>query len=159
MTARFFELKKFVALNLLLFFATFCIQGCGEQKRAGEAQDVPHQAQPSAAAAEDAYKNRSMEFPADFPLPKYPNSEVETAQLKRANTTSHTVILKTQDRGAAVFRYYTKALKQNGWDIGKVVSNKSYMMLTAAKDGARASVMISETRVGFTAVSLYASKK
>jgi hypothetical protein len=137
----------------------FYLQGCSQQKHDPSAEDGPQTPQPSAAAAEDAYKNRSMEFPADFPLPRYPNSDLEATQFKRNNTPSHTVMLKTQDNAAQVFRFYTNALKQNGWDIGKVIKNRSYMMLTAAKDGADASVMISETRAGFTAISLYARKK
>lgn len=161
MSVEFFGIKNKngVAPNLILLLAAICIQGCGEQKHDSRAEDGPQRPAPSAAAAEDAYKKRSLEFPTDFPLPKYPNSELEASELKLSDKPAHTVILTSRDDVPTVSHYYFKALKQGGWDIGKVINNKTYMMLTASKDGQEANVMVSETRTGITAISLYSNKK
>jgi hypothetical protein len=144
---------------ILFAITVFLIQGCSEQKHDQRAQDGPQQAPPSATQAENAYKSRSTEFPAEFPLPKYPNSEVEVSQLKLSRTPAHQVMLKTSDTAQKVFHFYTKVFRQDDWDIGKVTNNQGYMMITASKNGARANVLITETRSGVTAISLYSDIK
>lgn len=150
--------------NLLVAIATigftaFCLQGCSEQKHDPRAEDGPQRPQPSIEATEDAFKKRSMDFPADFPLPNYPGSEVELAQLKLSKEPVHQVILKTSDPAEMVFRFYIRALKEGGWDIGKVAKKRGYMVLRASKNGSDATIMITETRTGITAISLFANKR
>ncbi len=148
-------MKKIV----LLLLTAMHIQGCSRETSGGTAQPDSKTNEPSVRAAENAYKNRSQDFPSDFPLPKYPNSQVEIVQLRISKRSAPTVILQTSDSVESVFRFYAKHLKQDRWDIGKVVKNRTYVMLTATKDGREGNVMISETRKGPTAISLFAGRK
>lgn len=125
----------------------------------GTAEPASKPDQSTVTTAENAYKNRSQEFPADYPLPKYPNSQVEVAQLRLTKRSSPSIILQSPDSVEAVFRFYARHLKETGWDIGKIIKNKTYVMLHATKNGREASVMITETRKGPTAISLFAGKK
>ncbi len=143
----------------LLVLATLSIQGCSRENASGTASTSNKTEQPSATIAENAYKNRSQEFPSDFPLPQYPNSQLEVAQLRAGKRSTPTVILQTTDSVKKVFRFYAKSLKEAGWDIGKVIQNKSYVMLAATRNGRESTVMITETRKGTTAISLFAGKK
>ncbi len=143
----------------LLALATLSIQGCTRETSSDTAVVSSKTEQSSATAAENAYKNRLQEFPADFPLPQYPNSQIEVAQLRAGKRFTPTVILQTPDSVKSVFRFYAKNLKEAGWDIGKVIQNKSYMMLAATRNGRESTVMITETRKGTTAISLFAGRK
>lgn len=143
----------------LLVLATLSIQGCSKETTDGTASTSNKTEQPSATTAENAYKNRSQEFPADFPLPQYPNSQIEVAQLRAGKRSTPNVILQTPDSVRSVFRFYAKNLKDADWDIGKVIQNKSYVMLAATRNGREATVMITETRKGTTAISLFAGRK
>lgn len=147
------------AKAVCLAMATISIQGCTRDTAGGTAQVGNTSQQTSATAAENAYKNRPQEFPADFPLPQYPNSQLEIAQLRSGRRSTPSVILQTPDSVKSVFRFYAKNLKEAGWDIGKVIQNKSYVMMAATRDGRESTVMITETRKGTTAISLFASKK
>lgn len=148
-----------IAQAVFLAVATISIQGCTRDTTGGTAQVGNKSQQPSATAAENAYKNRPQEFPADFPLPQYPNSQLEIAQLMSGKRSTPSVILQTPDSVKSVFRFYAKNLKEAGWDIGKVIQNKSYVMMAATRDGRESTVMITETRKGTTAISLFAGKK
>ncbi len=143
----------------LLVLATLSLQGCSRETSSDTASNINKTEHPSATTAENAYKNRSQEFPADFPLPQYPNSQIELAQLRAGKRSTPSVILQTPDSVKSVFRFYAKNLKEAGWDIGKVIQNKSYVMLAATRNGREATVMITETRKGTTAISLFAGRK
>lgn len=152
-------MKNHPTFAVVFAVSAIFIQGCGEQSHDPRAEDGPQQVQPSATTAENAYKSRSLDFPADFPLPKYPDAELEVSQLTLSGKPAHHVMLKTSDSAESVFRFYTGVFKQNGWDIGKVMNKRGYMMIAASKNGASANVMITETRTGITAISLFADKK
>lgn len=152
-------MKKLSTQFALLLLTAIQIQGCSRETSGGTAVAGSKAEQPSASAAENAYKNRSKEFPSDFLLPKYPNSQVEVAQLRTTRRFAPIVVLQTTDSVNSVFLFYAKNLKETGWDIGKVIKKQTYMMLAATKNGREATVMISETRNGTTAISLFAGKK
>lgn len=139
--------------------ATAYLQGCSQESSDGTKKAEIDSQQPSVSAAEIAYKNRSQEYPADFPLPKYPNSQLEVAQLRMSKRSSPTVILQTTDSVKNVSRFYGARLKEDGWDIGKVVKNNTYVVLAATREGREATIMITETRKGATAISLFVGKK
>ena len=152
-------MKKLSIRFVLLLLTAIHIQGCSRETPGGTAETGSKTEQPTASATENAYKNRSQEFPSDFPLPKYPNSQVEVAQRRKSKRSTPTVILQSPDSVNSVFIFYARHLKETGWDIGKVIKNKTYMMLAATKDGREGNIMITETRNGTTAISLFAGKK
>lgn len=140
----------------LTLSAAFSIQGCSTstEKHTADSQKGP---QPSAEVALKAYESRSLVYPADFPLPRYPDAEIEVASGGSGKT--RTVILKTKDDVSSVFNFYAAELKKDDWDIGTAKKNKGYVLLHATKQGTEASVMVAETRGEFTAISLYCKKK
>ncbi|MCC7529356.1 MAG: hypothetical protein IT342_12605 [Candidatus Melainabacteria bacterium] len=152
-------MKRLSTQFVLLLLTAMLMQGCSRDTSGGTAVVGSKTEQPSASAAENAYKNRSKEFPSDFPLPKYPNSQVEIAHLRTTRSSAPIVVLQTTDSVHSVFLFYAKSLKETGWDIGKVVKRQTYMMLAATKNGRETTVMISETRKGTTAISLFAGRK
>ena len=148
-------MKKQFCCQVLVVSAALLAQGCSKSSSTA----TPPVDQPVSAVAESNYKNRSLEFPADFPLPRYPNSVIEGSREKGGKANNYTVLLVSTDNVKTVFGFYAKCYKQDGWDIGKVIKSKSYMMINARKSGIESNVVISETRSGRTAISLFASKK
>ncbi len=115
-------------------------------------------AQTSAGKAEENYKNRSQEFPADFPLPKYPGSALELSNLDLGRPTQ-TILLTTSDSPDKVFDYYCQQLKKSGWMLGDVYKTTGCLIMSSAKKGSQSKITITETRGGQTGISLSISKQ
>jgi len=146
--------RQIFCIAITLAFAVG-LQACSKLDSAGSSKT----GQPTSNSAESNYQNRSVEYPADFPLPQYPGSRIEGTRLKPGKVNSLTVLLVSEDKVKGVFDFYAKNYKDDGWDVGKVIKENSYMMITARKSGRESNVMISETRSGNTAISLLAIKK
>ena len=154
--------KHFCCLALFAA-AALLAQGCSKRDSSENSTNNATQksatVETSAALAESNYKNRSTEYPADLPLPQYPGSQIEVSRKKSGKINSFTVLLISKDSVRTVFNFYVKAYRDDGWDIGKVIKNTDYMMITARKNSRESNVMISTTRSGTTAISIFISKK
>lgn len=146
--------NRYAFLLLSLIYIHGCSQTSDDQSKIGPAQEKP-----SAEAAEKAFANRPLEFPADFPLPRYPGSTLEVTQIRVTKEPSHTVLLKTTDSIEKVYHFYARVLKADGWDVTRAMQREGYVMLGATRDRGKATLMITETRSGNTVISLFATKE
>ncbi len=159
-------MKKLLIPGLIvaLLFAAGACKKAGEklaekavekalESQGGEKADVDLSEGKIKITSKEAGKEGSLEIagggdlklPDDFPkdVPIYPNTKI-TSSMKQGPQ-YHMLVLTTKDKGAKIYEFYQKKLKDANWDIKQEMQMDKAYTLAGQKGNRNAAVIIGES--------------